>query len=94
MQGLPRDAAAWREDVKAWTQEHELLATVLENQDGWARLIHRALLGIGGVKPADLPKYGEPLRLEHPDRPEPPRPKRRVVSLAEAMKPGGEGVMK
>lgn len=91
MQGLPRDAAAWRQDVKAWTQEHELAASTLENQDAWFRNLHRVLLLSGGVKQADLPKYGEPLRINHPDRPEPPRPKRRVVSLADAMKPAERG---
>jgi hypothetical protein len=70
--GLPSDAAVWREDVPAWTQEHELQANVVEAVDHWSRLIFSVLAVLGGNEWPGEDVLGPPIRIEHPDRVERP----------------------
>jgi hypothetical protein len=56
VQGLPLDAATWREE-RTWTQRDELAALQVELTDVWGRLIFSAL----GGKPK-----GKPLRIARP----------------------------
>ena len=65
---LPPDSASHRaiNGIGAWTQERELLAAVVESLDELKRIgvlqLHK-----GSRKPP--PKFGPPMRIEHPDRP-------------------------
>lgn len=61
VQGLPRDAAVWREDIGGWSMQDELAAAQVEVTDQWGRILAQAW----GVKRQALP---EPVRLDHPDR--------------------------
>lgn len=69
--GLPLEAAVWREEHSAWTQQDELLATCVEMIDAWGRQLVSVLLAVNGAK---APDFGEPLRIRHPDREEPDPP--------------------
>lgn len=62
----------WRPDRKQWTQEHELLATLIEQTDFWGR----RLAEMWGAKSHELPK---PPQIDHPDRPR-RGPERRPVT--------------
>jgi hypothetical protein len=62
--GLPADSATHFADKPAWRQEHELLATLIEIQDSWGRLIVQSNAG-------KKFEFGAPLRITHPDRPAP-----------------------
>lgn len=68
MTALPVEAAVWREERPAWTQQDELLATCAEVVDSWGRQLLSALVAVHGGK---LEGKAEPLRIRHPDRPEP-----------------------
>lgn len=80
---LPPEASCWRTDDggPAWTRADELAAVSLELTDVWGRMLHAALLRLGGAR--QLPDY-KPFRVDHPNRPssEPRQPKR--VSIADA----------
>lgn len=68
MTGLPAEAAVWREELGSWTQQDELLASCIEVVDSWGRQLLTALVAVHGGK---LHGSSEPLRVRHPDRPEP-----------------------
>lgn len=61
IEGLPVDAAVWREDKPGWTQADELAALQIEMADMWGRILAMCL----GAKSGKLPK---PPQLTHPDR--------------------------
>ncbi|HEV2791874.1 MAG TPA: hypothetical protein VGV69_11300 [Solirubrobacterales bacterium] len=69
--GLPTEAAIWRQEQSAWGQQDELLATCIEVVDSWGRQLLSALVAVHGGK---LQGSSEPLRIRHPDRPEPEKP--------------------
>lgn len=69
--GLPAEAAVWREERPDWTQQDELLATCVEVVDSWGRQLLSALVAVHG---GSLKDPSEPLRIRHPDRPEPDPP--------------------
>lgn len=78
--GLPEEAATWREDRPGWSQQDELLATCAELIDAWGRQLLSALVAVHG---GSIGSLGEPLRIGHPDREEPepePPPKRAVTT--------------
>lgn len=70
VEGLPADAPLWREDVREareanrWSQDHELLAEILENLDQWGYRIFSASGGKlkGKYKPLRFPRPGDPDR--------------------------------
>lgn len=69
--GLPVEAAVWRQDKPSWNQDHELLASLIETIDRWGRIQTDLACG----KKVQVPA---PVRVTHPDRPEPaapPKPK-------------------
>lgn len=51
IQGLPPDAAVWREEM-AWTPQQELMATTIEVIDLWGRRLMR----MQGAKSSQLPE--------------------------------------
>jgi hypothetical protein len=65
---LPLEATVWQEDRSSWTQQDELLATCIEVVDSWGHQLLSALVAVHGGK---LEGKAEPLRIRHPDRPEP-----------------------
>ena len=68
VQGLPETAACRHPaDEPRWSQEHELLATILMRQDYWFRLLARQW----GAKPQNLPPAPQ---IDHPRWAPPPRP--------------------
>jgi hypothetical protein len=73
VRGLPAEAAAFRDEQPNWTQQDELLASLIEVTDAWGRQIVSALVAVHGGK-VRLP---EGVRIKHEDRPEheaPPKP--------------------
>lgn len=66
--GLPPDAAVWREET-AWTFRDELAATQIEITDIWFRNLFVAL----GGKPK-----GKPIRIERPKQGEPEKQSKRT----------------
>lgn len=88
--GLPLEAAAFREDKPSWTQRDELLATVIEVVDAWGRQTVSAVVSVQGGKV----KLPEPLRIEHPDRPKPEKTEVKSTSVAafERLIKNGKGV--
>ena len=63
----------WREERSSWNQQDELLATCIEFVDSWGRQLLSGLVAVHGGK---LEGSSEPLRIRHPDRPEPETEKR------------------
>ncbi len=67
--GLPLDSATLR-DGKAWTQERELLAEVVEHVDYWGRAV--ATAAFVGASRSDRKRFlgslKKPTRLQHPHR--------------------------
>jgi hypothetical protein len=59
VRGLPLDSATWR---SGWTQQDELMATQIEVTDR---------LGLRLARMFGAKSVPDPLRIEHPDRPEP-----------------------
>jgi hypothetical protein len=74
---LPADAAVWREERGGWAQQDELLATCIEVIDSWGRQLLQALVAVHGGK---LEGSAEPLRIRHPDRPEPKEPAAKAIT--------------
>lgn len=70
--GLPRDAAVWREETQ-WSWERELAAALIEVHDMWGRNL--ALLS--GAKKKSLPK---PIRVPRPGREHEARGRRMTVA--------------
>lgn len=69
IQGLPPDAAVWRQET-AWTNQDELAAAHMELLDMWMRIQVQIWTG-------NKPK-GKPLRIERPNQtPEAPKAKRK-----------------
>ena len=62
VQGLPENAALWRED--SWTRQDEMLASLLELTDAWGH----AMIAVHGGKMKGNPK---PLHVKRPWEPEP-----------------------
>jgi len=75
---LPPDAAAFREDQPGWTQQDELLATLIEVSDAWGRQIVATLVALHGGKV----RFPDPMRVRHPDRPDPEPPQRQITTDA------------
>jgi hypothetical protein len=78
IQGLPPDAATWREDTPNWSQQDELVASLIETTAAWGNQMVSALIAVHGGKPQSI----EPVRIEHPDRPMPEKPKPKKRRLA------------
>lgn len=74
VQGLPPDAATQRN--RGWTQADELAATQMELLDVWGRNLTQVLWV--GLNLRGRPRFGEPLRIEHPGRAEPEKKKQRA----------------
>jgi hypothetical protein len=72
VQGLPENAAVWRED--SWTRQDEMLASLLELTDAWGH----AMIAVHGGKMKGNPK---PLHVKRPWEPEPQT--RKVFKLSE-----------
>lgn len=51
MKGLPPESATWRKEA-GWTDNEELLASLIETIDGWSR-IHAVVMG---AQPSKLPR--------------------------------------
>lgn len=47
--GLPADAATFRDDG-LWTREEHLLADLLERQDAWSRSLFEAIRGVKRIE--------------------------------------------
>lgn len=78
IEGLPIEAATFRDDRPSWTQQDELLAINAEVADAWGRAIVQS-------NASKRIEFGEPLRIKHPDRPEAePRKTKRKSRLATA----------
>lgn len=78
MNGLPREAAAWRGDAEVtWTTQDELSAALLELTDRWGRQIVVAL----GIKKDRL---GPPLRVPRPGSE--PEQSAKAMSVADFVK--------
>lgn len=77
IEGLPAEAATWRQDRPGWTQSDELAAGHIELLDIWGRLLALALLN-----PKKFPRQlHKPLRIQHPDRPgSTPPPQARLIT--------------
>lgn len=76
VQGLPPEAATFRGDGPAWTQQDELLASAIEIVDAWGRQLLSALVAVHGGK-VRLP---EPVRIKHADRAEAPEPQKEKIT--------------
>jgi hypothetical protein len=74
---LPLEAAVWQEERLGWSQQDELLATCIEVLDSWGRQLLQALVAVHGGK---LQGTSEPLRIRHPDRPEPEEPAAKPIT--------------
>lgn len=70
LQGLPVDAALWREE-NTWTTQDELAAALIELTDIASRRVVRALGG--DVK-------GEPIRIGRPERDVEPQRVERIIT--------------
>lgn len=73
MDGLPREAACWREEVGSWELTHELVAQLVERTDVWWRM----WLTANGAKKGKLPP---PPDIQHPDRRSRPVPMEREIT--------------
>jgi hypothetical protein len=70
VQGLPRDAATWREEM-SWTYQDELTAALIEVVDLWGRIGAQ----IQGARSSQLPK---PIRIPRPGQQE--QAKRKITT--------------
>lgn len=70
------EAAVWRQDKPVWTNEDERAAQIVEAINWQGYEVLSGLILMAGGKPS-LP---EPQRIQHPDRPEPVKPKPELVT--------------
>lgn len=61
VEGLPIEAATWREERPVWSTTDDLIAGLIQLTDTWGR----RSLAAKGVPKSKLPK---PIQIEHPDR--------------------------
>lgn len=64
IQGLPSEAAIYRDEQQGWSLQDELLAVSIEVTDMWGRAIVSSIAAVNGQKA----KLGKPVRIDHPER--------------------------